>query len=179
MVCELHLNKGKRAHRPLLRLPDAAVFHLLHTWSPHHCLTLQFPLRHSNSLILPPTTAQDRACGTPRDGSHRKTQHSIKTGKSQSRFSSKQTAKISGKNTTFLSNYRQKRFQGNVPAVGRILGPQCQLHRGTPGCPHATIIPGWAASGVQGMTLQGGGAGSSRGCPVTLGNLLQPWFTEA
>ena len=72
MVCELHLNKGKRAHRPVLRLQDAAVFHLLHTWSPHHCLTLQFPLRHSNSLILPPATPQDRAYGTPRDGSHRK-----------------------------------------------------------------------------------------------------------
>ena len=54
------------------RMQDAAVFHLLHTWSPHHCLTLQFPLRHSNSLILPPATPQDRAYGTPRDGSHRK-----------------------------------------------------------------------------------------------------------
>ena len=91
-------------------------------------------------------------------------QHAIKKGKSRSGFPSKQTGKISGKNPTCLSNYRQKRFQGNVPAIGGILGPRCQPHWGTLECPHSIVTPGWTAGGMQGTDLRGGDAVQSRLC---------------
>lgn len=78
-------------------------------------------------------------------------------------------------NPTSSNNYRQKRSLGSVPAIGRILGPRCQPHQG-PGGSSQHGNP-WLGSRQRVQTgLVGQNAGSTQGCPVTLGNLLRPWF---
>lgn len=164
MLCELYLSKRKRAHSPVLWLQDTVLFHVLHARCPNHCPTLQSPLRHSNSPHPVPRLHPRAVPMAPPGGARAARSACYKEGKSQSGFPSKQTGKISGKNSTCLSNYRQKRFQGNVPAIGGILGPRCQPHWGTLGCLHSIVTPGWTAGSMHRTDLRGGDAVQSRLC---------------
>ena len=136
-MCELHLNKRKRVLCSGCRTLSNSISYtpgLLTTASPCNSpsdtvTASPFPPLHPRAGPVAPQGVAHTARSTQyKEGGK------VKAVSPQSKLQRSQ-ARIQH----LLSNYRQKRFQGNVPAVGGTRGPQCQPQRGTPGCPHATV----------------------------------------